>query len=77
MKTIVFCAKFLTNFSPIKYVYDVKSPYFVQKNQIYLNKSFFCLPHLIDEFVKVSRKVPTLVSLIKQKPEVVRPRIQA
>ena len=52
-----FWAKFLTNFSPIKHVYDVKSPCFVQKNQIYLNKSFFCLPHLIDEFVKVSRKM--------------------
>ena len=60
MKTIVFCAKLLTDFSPIKHAYDVKSPYFVKKNHIYLIKSFFCLPHPIEEFLKVNRKVPTL-----------------
>ena len=37
-KTIVFCAKYLTNFSPIQYVYNVKSPFVVEKNNIYLKK---------------------------------------
>ena len=39
-KTIVFCAKYLTNFSPIQYVYNVKSPFVVEKNNIYLKKKF-------------------------------------
>ena len=50
-----FLCKILTDFSPIKHSYDVKSPYFVKKNHIYLIKSFFCLPHPIDEFLKVNR----------------------
>ena len=62
-KTIVFFAKFLTHFSPIEHEYDLKSPCFVKKNHIYQIKSFFCLPHPIDKFLKVNRKVSTLVNL--------------
>ena len=57
-----FFAKFLTHFSPIEHEYDLKSPCFVKKNHIYLIKSFFCLPHPIDKFLKVNRKVSTLMA---------------
>ena len=40
-KTIVFCAKYLTNFSPIQYVYNVKSPFVVEKINLYLFKNSF------------------------------------
>ena len=57
-----FLCKILTNFSPIKHAYDVKSPYFVEKNHIYLIKSFFCLLlHPMYKSLEVNRKVPTLV----------------
>ena len=34
-----FLCKIFTNFPPIRYVYEVKSTYFVEKNDIYLIKS--------------------------------------
>jgi hypothetical protein len=59
-----FLCKILTNFSHIRYVYDVKSPYFVKKNNIYLNKSIFVLLQPIYESFKVNKKLPTLVEIV-------------
>ena len=36
-----FFAKYLTNFSPIQYVYNGRSPFVVEKNNIYLKKKKF------------------------------------
>ena len=41
-KIIVFCAKYWPIFPTIRYVYDAKSPYFVEKNDIYLKKNILC-----------------------------------
>ena len=61
-KTIVFCAKHLTNFSPIQYVYNVKSPFVVEKNDINQKKNFFCSLQDIHELMNLSCQLPTLVS---------------
>ena len=63
-KTIVFCAKYLTNFSPIQYVYNVKSPFVVEKNNIYLKKKFLCSYQDIHELMNFSCQLPTLVNLL-------------
>ena len=63
-KTIVFCAKYLTNFSPIQYVYNVKSPFVVEKNNIYLKKKILCSHQEVHELKDLSLELSTLVYII-------------
>ena len=64
-KTIVFCAKYLTNFSPIQYVYDEKSPYSVEKSDIYQIKKNLCSCQDIHESLELSPQLLTLTVLIQ------------
>ena len=52
----------MTNFSPIQYVYNVKSPFVVEKNDINQKKKFFCSLQDIHELMNLSCQLPTLVN---------------
>ena len=51
----------MTNFSPIQYVYDEKSPYFVEKSDIYQIKKNLCSCQDIHESLELSPQLLTLV----------------
>ena len=58
---IVFCAKCRPIFSTIRYVYDVKSPYFVEKSDIYQIKKILCSQQDIHQSLELSLQLLTLV----------------
>ena len=56
-----FFAKYLTNFSPIQYVYNGRSPFVVERNNIYLKKKILCSHQEVHEFLDLSQELSTLV----------------
>ena len=54
----------MTNFSPIQYVYNVKSPFVVEKNDINQKKNFLCSLQDIHELMNLSCQLPTLVNKV-------------